>query len=1022
MASLSSISIKRPVLAIVMSLAILLFGGIGISLLGVREYPTIDSPVISVSTSYVGANSDVILAQITEPLEEQINGIQGIKSLTSTSADGRSNITVEFEVGADLEAAANDVRDKVSGAQRNLPPDADPPVVSKSDADAQYIIGINLKSDQRDLLELSEIADNVFKERLQTIPGVSRVQIWGEKEYAIRLRMDPLKMASYGITPMDVLNKIQTENVELPSGRIEGQSIELSIRTKSRLSSPQEFNELIIKESETNLVRFQDIGTAELSALNEKTLLRHNLEPSVGVVLVPLPNANNIEISNEFYKRLAFIKKDLPADVGVEVAYDSTQYIRQSISEVEETIITAFILVVAIIFLFLRDWRTTFIPVVTIPISLIGVFFIMYLMDFSINVLTLLGIVLSIGLVVDDAIVVLENIYSRIEKGEKPMEAAAKGSEEIFFAVIATTIALAAVFLPVIFLTGTTGRLFREFGVVVAGSVIISAFVALTMTPMLSAKMLKHRSKQNAFYLFTEPFFVQLNLFYERTLTQFMKVKWISFPIIGVMGLGIYWLFSNLQSELVPIEDRSELTIRVTGPEGATFSFMDQVITDLNAQLRKDLPESELKGLMSMTSPSFSAGSNTNSGFFRLYLTNSDQRARSQQQIFSQVNGSLSGITAVRAFAQQPASIGDRRGGLPVQYVIQAPTLEKLKAVIPKFMEKASQNPAFIFTDINLKFTKPELEIEIDRERARNMGVSVQEIARTLQLSYSGQRFAYFIRGGKQYQVIGEMQLQDRNEPVNLRMLYVRGDNGELIQLDNLVRVVEKSTPPQLYRFNRFVSATVSANLADGVTIGAGLDEMDKIAAEVLDESYATDVTGPSKEFRESSNSLLFAFIFALVLIYLVLSAQFESFADPLTIMFTVPLAIFGALATLWAFDFTLNIFSQIGIIMLIGLVTKNGILIVEFANQRKEEGMNVDEAIFGAAISRLRPILMTSLSTILGILPIALALGAGAESRVPMGAAVIGGLAFSTILTLFIIPGVYTYLTSKKGVLAKTA
>jgi multidrug efflux pump len=1020
MASLSSISIKRPVLAIVMSLVILLFGGIGISLLGVREYPSVDPPVINVSTSYVGANADVILAQITEPLEEQINGIQGIKSLTSTSADGRSNITVEFEVGADLEAAANDVRDKVSGAQRSLPPDADPPVVSKADADSQPIVGVNVKSDQRDLLELTEIADNIFKERLQTIPGVSRVQIWGEKEYAIRLRMDPLKMASYGITPMDVLSKIQSENVELPSGRIEGQNIELSVRTKSRLSSPQEFDQLIIKESETNIVRFQDIGTAELSALNEKTLLRRDGIPMVAVVLVPLPGSNNIEIADEFYKRLEFIKKDLPADVGVEVGFDGTDYIRQSISEVEETIITAFILVVAIIFLFLRDWRTTFIPVVTIPISLIGVFFIMYLMDFSINVLTLLGIVLSIGLVVDDAIVVLENIYARIEKGEKPMEAAAKGSEEIFFAVIATTIALAAVFLPVIFLTGTTGRLFREFGIVVAGSVLISAFVALTMTPMLSARMLKNREKQNAFYRFTEPFFVNMNLFYERTLTQFMKVRWISFPIIGVMGLGIYWLFSNLQTELVPMEDRSELRINMTGPEGATFSFMDQVITDLNSQLQKELPASELASITSMTSPGWGTA-NTNSGFVRLFLTDASERSRTQQEIFTQVNASLKGVTAVRAFAQQPASIGDRRGGLPVQYVIQAPTLEKLKEVIPPFLEKASQNPAFIFTDINLKFTKPELEIEIDRERARNMGVSVQEIARTLQLSYSGQRFAYFIRGGKQYQVIGEMQLQDRNEPVNLRMLYVRGDNGELIQLDNLVRVVEKSTPPQLYRFNRFVSATISANLADGVTIGAGLDEMDKIAAEVLDDSYSTDVTGPSKEFRESSNSLLFAFIFALVLIYLVLSAQFESFADPLTIMFTVPLAIFGALATLWVFDFTLNIFSQIGIIMLIGLVTKNGILIVEFANQRKEEGMNVEEAIFGAAVSRLRPILMTSMSTILGILPIALALGAGAESRVPMGAAVIGGLAFSTVLTLFIIPAVYTYLTSKKGVLAKT-
>jgi multidrug efflux pump len=1020
MASLSSISIKRPVLAIVMSLVILLFGGIGISLLGVREYPSVDPPVINVSTSYVGANSDVILAQITEPLEEQINGIQGIKSLTSTSADGRSNITVEFEVGADLEAAANDVRDKVSGAQRSLPPDADPPVVSKADADSQPIVGVNVKSDSRSLLELTEIADNVFKERLQTIPGVSRVQIWGEKEYAIRLRMDPLKMASYGITPMDVLNKIQTENVELPSGRIEGQSIELSVRTKSRLSSPKEFNELIIKESETNLVRFQDIGMAELSALNEKTLLRRNGIPMVAVVLVPLPGSNNIEIADEFYKRLEFIKKDLPADIGVEVGFDGTSYIRQSISEVEETIITAFILVVAIIFLFLRDWRTTFIPVVTIPISLIGVFFIMYLMDFSINVLTLLGIVLSIGLVVDDAIVVLENIYARIEKGEKPMEAAAKGSEEIFFAVIATTVALAAVFLPVIFLTGTTGRLFREFGIVVAGSVIISAFVALTMTPMLSARMLKLRSKQNAFYRFTEPFFLWLNESYEAALTKFMKIKWVSFPIILVMGLGIYWLFNKLQTELVPIEDRSELRINMTGPEGATFSFMDQVINDLNSQLKKELPQSELASITSMTSPGWGTA-NTNSGFVRLFLTDAAQRTRTQQEIFTQVNASLKGVTAVRAFAQQPASIGDRRGGLPVQYVIQAPTLEKLKAVIPKFMDKAAQNPAFIFTDINLKFTKPELEIEIDRERARNMGVSVQEIARTLQLSYSGQRFAYFIKGGKQYQVVGEMRLQDRNEPVNLRMLYVRGDNGELIQLDNLVRVVEKSTPPQLYRFNRFVSATVSANLADGVTIGAGLDEMDKIAAEVLDDTYATDVTGPSKEFRESSNSLLFAFIFALVLIYLVLAAQFESFADPLTIMFTVPLAIFGALATLWMFDFTLNIFSQIGIIMLIGLVTKNGILIVEFANQRKEEGMDVQEAIYGAAVSRLRPILMTSMSTILGILPIALALGAGAESRVPMGAAVIGGLAFSTVLTLFIIPGVYTYLTSKKGVLAKT-
>lgn len=1019
MASLSTISIRRPVLAIVMSLVIVLFGSIGISLLGVREFPSVDPPIINVRTTYVGANADVIEAQITEPLEEAINGIAGIKSLTSTSNDGTSNITVEFDVGADLEAAANDVRDKVSGAQRNLPPDTDPPVVSKADSDSQPIVFLNVQSDRRSLLEISDIANNIFKERLQTIPGVSTVQIWGEKRYAIRLRMDPLKMASYGITPLDVLNKVQSENVELPSGRIEGSAIELSVRTKSRLSTPQEFNELIIKEDQNNIVRFQDVGRAELAALNERTVLKRDGIPMVGVVLVPLPGSNNIEIVDEFYKRLEGIKKDIPEDVKLDIGFDSTKFIKNSIAEVQETIIIAFILVVSIIFLFLRDWRTTFIPVLTIPISLIGVFFIMYFMGFSINVLTLLGIVLSIGLVVDDAIVVLENIYTRIEKGENPDKAAEMGSEEIFFAVISTTVALAAVFLPVIFLTGTTGRLFREFGIVVAGAVIISSFVALTMTPMLSSKLLKKREKHNAFYNLTEPFFVWLNEKYNIALEKFMKIRWTAFAIIVLMGFGIYWMFGTIPTELAPVEDRGEMRVNLTGPEGATFGYMDNVLDDMLEDFKKEIPEEERTGIITVTSPGFGTSS-TNSGFLRLILTDASERERSQQQIFDQVSGMIRKYTAVRAFATQPQSIGDRRGGLPVQYVIQAPTLEKLKEVIPPFMEKANQSSIFSFTDINLKFTKPELEIEIDREKARNVGVSVQEIARTLQLSYSGQRFAYFIMNGKQYQVVGEMQIQDRNEPVNLRMLYVRADNGQLIQLDNLVTVRESSTPPQLYRFNRFVSATVSAGLAPGYTIGAGLEEMDRIAEEVLDDTYSTDVAGLSKEFRESSNSLIFAFLFALVLIYLVLSAQFESFKDPLTIMFTVPLALFGALFSLWLFDYTLNIFSQIGIIMLIGLVTKNGILIVEFANQRKAQGMSIDEAIIGAAGARFRPILMTSLSTILGILPIALALGAGAESRVPMGIAVIGGLAFSTILTLFVIPAVYTYLTSKQGRLAR--
>ncbi|MEX2594212.1 MAG: efflux RND transporter permease subunit [Anditalea sp.] len=1019
MASLSSLSIQRPVLAIVLSLTILLFGIIAINLLGIREYPSVDPPIINVRTTYVGANADVIEAQITEPLEESINGISGIKSLTSISNDGNSSITVEFDVGADMEAAANDVRDKVSRAQRNLPPDAEPPVVSKQDADSQPIVFLNVQSNQRNLLDLSDIASNIFKERLQTIPGVSEVRIWGEKEYAMRLRMDPIKMASYGITPIDVLDKVQSENVELPSGRIEGANIELSVRTKSRLVTPEEFNSLIIKEDASNIVQFRDVGRAELAPLNERTVLKRDGIPMVGVVLVPLPGSNSIEIVDEFYKRLEIIKRDLPADVELGIGFDTTKYIRSSLSEVQETIILAFMLVVIVIFLFLRDWRTTFIPALTIPIALIGVFFVMYLMDFSINVLTLLGVVLSVGLVVDDAIVVLENIYTRIEKGENPKKAAEVGTEEIFFAVLATTVSLAAVFLPVIFLTGTTGRLFREFGIVVAGSVIISSFVALTMTPMLSSKFLKKREKHNWFYTKTEPFYLWLNEKYNRALSGFMEVRWMAFVIIGFMGIGIYFLFSAIPTELAPVEDRGEIRIQLSGPEGATFEYMDRAIDELTLELEEAIPEAEKVGFISVTSPGFGSSS-TNSGFIRVSLTDASERERSQQEIFNQISAIIKNKTSVRAFASQAQSIGDNRGGLPIQYVIQAQTLDKLKAVIPDFMDAANQSPVFDFTDINLKFTKPEIEVEINRHKARDIGVSVQEIARTLQLSYSGQRFGFFIMNGKQYEVVGEMQLEDRNRPVNLKSLYVRADGDDLVQLDNLVTIKEQSTPPQLYRFNRYISATVSAGLAAGYTMGDGLDEMDRIAGEVLDDSYSTDVSGVSKEFRESSNSLFFAFVFALVLIYLVLSAQFESFLDPLTIMFTVPLAIFGALLSLWIFDFTLNIFSQIGIIMLIGLVTKNGILIVEFANQRKDQGMSVHDAIVGAAGARFRPILMTSLSTILGILPIALALGAGAESRIPMGVVVIGGLVLATVLTLFVIPAVYTYLTTKEGRLAR--
>jgi len=1013
--SLSSVSIRRPVLSIVMSLAIVIFGIIGYTYLGVREFPSVDPPIITVSTNYIGANADVIESQITEPLEESINGIAGIRSLTSVSRDGRSTITVEFDIDVDLEAAANDVRDRVSRAQYNLPPDIDIPIVAKADADAFPIVFLGVQSNTRNLLELSEMANNVFKERLQTIPGVSSVQIWGEKKYSMRLWLDPAKLAAFDLSAVDVRNSLNRENIELPSGRIEGDNTELSIRTIGRLSTEDEFNDLIIKEDEGGIVRLRDLGYAGLGAENERTVLKWNGIPMVGVVLVAQAGANNIAITDEFYKRLDQLKKTLPADITTLIGFDVTQYIKESITEVEQTIIIAFALVILIIFLFLRDWRTTLIPVIAIPISLVGSFFVMYIADFTINVLTLLGIVLAIGIVVDDAIVVLENIYVKIEDKMEPMEAARKGAAEIFFAVISTTVALASVFMPVIFLQGLTGRLFREFGIVIAGSVIISSFVALTLTPMLSSRILKRREKHNWFYNATEPFFVKVNATYKKHLTTFMSYKWLTFPGIVITVILIWILFENIPSELAPLEDRSRLTFVVSAPEGATFEYMDNYMGNLVDVLRKNIPESE--GVFSVTSPGFGASSSVNSGFAGAILVDPDKRERTQQQIADQIMPVVGVLSGARTFVTQQQTIGGgRRGGLPVQFVIQAPNFQKLEEFLPKFLDETRNYPIFTIVDVNLKFNKPELRLSIDREKARSLGVSTADIAQTIQAAFSGQRFGFFIKDGKQYQVIGQFSRENRDEPIDLKSTYVKNNRGELIQLDNVVFTEEQSAPPQLFRFNRYVSATVSAGLAPGKTLGEGIETMYEIGNKVLDETFASALDGPSKDFQESSSSLLFAFILALGLIYLVLAAQFESFRDPFIILFTVPLALAGALLSIWYFNQTLNIFSQIGIIMLIGLVTKNGILIVEFANQRKAAGLEKTEAVISAAISRLRPILMTSLSTVLGILPIALALGAGSESRVSMGIAVIGGLIFSTFLTLFVIPAMYAYLSRKSA------
>ncbi len=1016
MASLSEISIKRPVLAIVMSITIIVFGLIGYNYLGVREYPSVDPPVINVQTSYTGANADIIESQITEPLEESINGIAGIRTLTSSSRDGRSSITVEFDLAVNIEDAANDVRDRVSRSMAVLPKDVDPPVISKSDADSSPIYNLNLSSKTRNILNLNEIATRNVKEKLQTIPGVSSVQMWGEKKYAMRLNIDPDRLASFRLTAPDIVAALTKQNIELPSGSIEGANTELTVRTQGRLTTVEDFENLIIKEEGDRSVKFSDVGDVVLASENEKTMFKRDNVPMISIAVIPQPGSNQIEIVNAIRKKLIQIQTTMPDDVLLKEGFDNTRYVRRSIVEVEETILTAILLVTLIIFLFLRDWRSTIIPLTAIPVSLIGVFFFMYLVGFSINVLTLLGIVLSIGLVVDDAIVVLENIYTKIEEGLSPWKAAKEGSKEIYFAVISTTVTLVAVFLPVIFLQGITGRLFREFGIVVAGSVIISAFVSLTLTPMLGSRLLKGGHSKPWFYRVTEPFFVWLNRAYENSLNSFLNARWLAWVLmVSLFGI-IYALFKTgaIPSELAPLEDRGMLRVNATAPEGVTYEYMLNYTDEMSSFLMKAIPDNERKNIYAYTSPPFGSGG-SNTGSMRIMLTDPENR-RSQQAIAEELQPKIKKFTGAKAvLIQEPTlSTGQRGGGgLPIAFVVQAPNFEKLKKMMPLFLAKVRESPKFENSDVNLKFTKPELRLEIDRAKAQNLGISIQDVAQTLQLGLSGRRFGYFVMDGKQYQIIGQINRDLRNDVKDLKSLYVKNNRGDLIQLDNLVKITEQSTPPQLYRYNRYVAATVQAQMAKGVTMGEALNEMDKLAKETFDVSFSTAYDGQSKEFKESSSSLLFAFALAILLIYLILSAQFESFIDPLIILFTVPLAVAGALLTLWDFSQTLNIFSQIGIIVLIGLVTKNGILIVEFANQKKETGLSKLEAVKVAAAARFRPIVMTSLCTILGILPIALALGSGAKSRVSMGIAVVGGMLFSTTLTLYIIPAIYSFMSS---------
>ncbi len=1013
--SLPSLSIKKPVLAAVFSALIVIAGLVGWRYLGVREFPMTEPPVISVITFYPGASPDVIASKITKPLEESISEASAIRTISSESREQVSLISIEFNRDIDLEDALNDVRDKVAKSKNQLPADVDPPIVEKASSPDNLVAFLEVESDTKDIKEVSHLASTVIKDRMQSIPGIQKVAIVGEHKYAMRLRFDPVKLAAYQLTPEDIRIALSRENIDLPSGRIEGDNNELSVRTLGRLTSEEDFNEMIIKQHGNAVIRLKDIGFAALGEMNERNAIINETDGKntigVGVAIQIQRGVNAIEVVDEFYKRLEQLKKEISTEYRLIVGFDFTKPVRESIKEVEETLFIAFGLVVLIIFLFLRDWRSTIIPVLAIPVSILSAFFIMFIAGFSINVLTLLALVLAIGLVVDDAIVVLENIYKKVEEGMNPIQAAMAGSKEIYFAVISTTITLAAVFMPIIFMGGISGQLFKEFAIVVSGSVLVSAFVALTLSPMLSAYLLKKKNKPNWLYRHTEPFFIKLNNGYLSLLKSFMRHRWLAWVFLPATAVIIYFIGQKLPSELAPVEDRSNMSLIAIAPEGVSFEKMKQNMIEVGKYVA-DSTEG-LYQTYSMVAISFNpAPAPTSFAVQSIYLKDPKERKTTIQELYNKYGMASGNFRNILLFPYLPPTIGTRYGGgMPVQFVLQAPSLDSISAVLPSFLNAARQSKKFMFVDADLKINKPEIKVNIDRKKAAMMGVSIQEVARTLQLSFSGQRYGYYLQNDRQYEVIGQVERTNRNDISDLRAVHVRSANGQMISLDNLVTIDEGVSPAAIYRYDQYTSATVSAALAPGTSLEEGIEEMERIKAETLGEHFKSSLAGQSRDFQESQGNINLTLILALLLIYMILAAQFESLRDPLIIMLTVPMAVTGALLSLYWFNQSLNVFSQIGIITLVGLITKNGILIVEFANHLKETGLSKFDAAIHAAEQRFRPILMTSLAMIFGALPIALT----QNSRQSLGIVIAGGLIFAGILTLFIIPAVYSYLSTSK-------
>jgi multidrug efflux pump len=1015
--NISELFIRRPVFATVVSLILMLIGLVSYDRLSVREYPEIDEPVVTVTTTYRGASASVVEREVTQPLEDSMAGIEGIEVLSSASRAETSQVTARFSLETDPDVAASDVRDRVGRARGLLPDEIEEPIIAKVEADAQPIMYIAFKSDRMSELDITDYLDRIVTDRLQNQPGVAQVSIFGGREYSMRVWIDRARLAAYNLTVQDIENAIRAQNAEIPSGRIESLDREFTVVSKTALQTPEEFENIVVKETDGFQVRMNQVARVEVAAADERRSATYNGETSISLGVVKQATANPLDVAANVRKALDDLAPTLPNGMSSFVGYDTSIFIAESIDSVYETIFEAVILVVLVIFVFLRTLRASFIPVVTIPISLITSFAIMLMLGFSINTLTLLAMVLAIGLVVDDAIVMLENIYRHIEDGKSPFQGAIDGSKEITFAVIAMTLTLAAVYAPVGFAEGRTGKLFLEFALTLAGTVVVSGFVALTLTPMLCSKLLRHETKETRLQRWLRLRLDEIDAGYKALLARALARRRVVVGVALGVALSCGGLFMLLQQELAPFEDRGTLLVVGQAPQGATLEFSQRYARQLES-IYVDIPEV--------------AGYLVVSGFPQITdlisfsrLVPWEERDRTQQEIVQTLQPKLNRIPGIMAFAVNPPSLGQSGRSQPVEYVIQASSsYEELEKYVSAMMQEVRSNPGFVNPDTNLKLQKPQLDITVNRAKVVDAGIDVSTVGRTLETLLGGRQITRYEQGGKQYDVIVQVEDDDRRTPTDISNIYVRGSKGEMIQLSNLVTIRETIAPNSLNHFNQLRSATISANLSPGYSMGEALEFLDATAQRLLPANAQTDVDGQLREFVKSSGTIAVTFVLALLFIYLVLAAQFESFIDPLIILVSVPLSIAGALMLLFLTNTTLNIYSQVGLITLVGLISKHGILIVEFSNQLREKGLSVYDAVVEAAGLRLRPILMTTGAMVLGAVPLALASGAGAESRRSIGYVIVGGISFGTLLTLFVVPTVYLIIAGwrERRIEARTA